>query len=87
MQTFEYLVNYTAGILPAAQQIPHLLHTRILLSILLYSCLFYLIKYSLVCQGQSGRIGTMRDGGTLQKYFFETKKFHIFSLQIKLSTL
>ena len=38
-------------------------------------------------RGQSGRIGTMRDGGTLKKYFFETKKFHIFSLQINLSTL
>ena len=25
----------------------------------------------------------MRDGGTLQKYFFETQKFHIFLLQIK----
>ena len=37
--------------------------------------------------GQSGRIGTMRDGGTLQKYFFENKKFHIFSFQINLSTL
>ena len=31
----------------------YFLYTRILLSILLYSCLFYPIKYSLVCQEQS----------------------------------
>ena len=29
-------------------------------------------------QGQSCRIGTMRNGGPLKKYFFETNKNHHF---------